>query len=608
MIVVSTTIGTGFFSSAAEILAVAGPGMTLLAFAIVGLVACMTMEGISEMVIIWPVPSPMVEFVSHFVDSELAVVVGFAYWYTYAITFSAIVATSGTLVQYWTTDATAEVLIYILFPIIVLLINYNDVSLFGWIELFGGCAKLLIVLIVFLTMIVINLGGGPGPAIHNKCIEQGIIHQNASASTGGVAALISVNLAIWPYIGVEAITVTAYEALNPRELKGPAKNIAWIVTVIYAFSVLGSVLDVQWTNGYLPRYYDQGPRSGNNITCLNYHINRGTDSSGTTSSESGSPSNATHSIPVIAIDQAGISGYGSVVNGFLLYCALSTANSALFVASRTLYGLGQRLNDKSESRIVRSIARFGKVNEFGVPHYAILASMVFAWVPLLSLSNGSHARDTQQILINVGSTSCVLVWASQSWAFIRYDKWLRKWVMKLSSEEYQRYNRFTRSDFSSLLGPTSLQPLLAWLSLFLSVFIVLVLGSAGMWNHQNLAVKALNIYLGPLLCLVLFVALKISEGRDWKKGWVRLGEWNELRDTLDELTDMVSPAVQRRPSHQMEAPEQANGTIPRTHSAQAPKIHLQPDHLQTSVDSPENQSNASDEARTDSEHLRPKYQ
>lgn len=81
MIVVSTTVGVGFFTSSGETLALAGPGATILAFGVIGLVAWGAMDGLSEMVVFWPVPNPLVQFVQTFVDRELGTVVHFAYWY-----------------------------------------------------------------------------------------------------------------------------------------------------------------------------------------------------------------------------------------------------------------------------------------------------------------------------------------------------------------------------------------------------------------------------------------------------------------------------------------------------------------------------------------------
>lgn len=73
-------IGLGFFANSSLILGLSGPGGTLLAFALVGLVATAVMEGICEMIVLWPISNAMVEFVRAFVDEDLAIVVGVAYW------------------------------------------------------------------------------------------------------------------------------------------------------------------------------------------------------------------------------------------------------------------------------------------------------------------------------------------------------------------------------------------------------------------------------------------------------------------------------------------------------------------------------------------------
>ncbi len=80
MITISSVIGVTVFYGDGEALEVAGPSGALLAFAIVGVVAICVMEGISEMIQMFPTPNALMEFVRVFVDEDLAWVVGVAYW------------------------------------------------------------------------------------------------------------------------------------------------------------------------------------------------------------------------------------------------------------------------------------------------------------------------------------------------------------------------------------------------------------------------------------------------------------------------------------------------------------------------------------------------
>ena len=80
MIAISSVIGVTIFYGDGEALEVAGPSGALLAFAVVGIVAICVMEGISEMIQMFPTPNALMEFVRAFVDEDLAWVVGVAYW------------------------------------------------------------------------------------------------------------------------------------------------------------------------------------------------------------------------------------------------------------------------------------------------------------------------------------------------------------------------------------------------------------------------------------------------------------------------------------------------------------------------------------------------
>ena len=80
MILISGIIGVTIFATNGEFLRTAGPAGLLTAIAFVGVTAICVMEGLGEMVVIWPVSNAMVEYVNIFVDQELALVVAIAYW------------------------------------------------------------------------------------------------------------------------------------------------------------------------------------------------------------------------------------------------------------------------------------------------------------------------------------------------------------------------------------------------------------------------------------------------------------------------------------------------------------------------------------------------
>jgi amino acid transporter len=90
---------------------------------------------------------------------------------------------------------------------------------------------------------------------------------------------------------------------------------------------------------------------------------------------------------------AGYHNLAGFLNGCLIFSVLSSSNTALYIASRTLYGmtreiprtnfLGRQLNNLS---IV--------VPKTGVPAAALLVSAVsFFWLPFVQLKGGYAVQD-----------------------------------------------------------------------------------------------------------------------------------------------------------------------------------------------------------------------
>jgi yeast amino acid transporter len=81
MILISGILGgLIIFGGNGQFLRTAGPAGFMTAILYVGANAIFVMEGLSEMIVLWPISNAMVEFVRMFVDEDLAIVVGLAYW------------------------------------------------------------------------------------------------------------------------------------------------------------------------------------------------------------------------------------------------------------------------------------------------------------------------------------------------------------------------------------------------------------------------------------------------------------------------------------------------------------------------------------------------
>lgn len=80
MIAVNATLGSGLYWTGGQVLKIGGPLAAPLSFLLPGLLAWAVMQCVTEMLCIWPIPGALSVYVAEFVDVELGIAVGVAYW------------------------------------------------------------------------------------------------------------------------------------------------------------------------------------------------------------------------------------------------------------------------------------------------------------------------------------------------------------------------------------------------------------------------------------------------------------------------------------------------------------------------------------------------
>jgi yeast amino acid transporter len=192
---------------------------------------------------------------------------------------------------------------------------------------------------------------------------------------------------VFSYIGVELVTVTAFEAANPADLRWTTKHIAYVILVIYGMTVGGISANVEWFDKNLPQSYSQNLVSAGNmdVSFLGHSpITNETRAEGT------------NFAPVIAALEAGAS-YKAIAGfllGCLVYSALSCANGNLYVASRTLYGITRDLDLNSNNSFESFFAHLNVVTPtWRVPLWSVISSIVLvaSWLPFVKL--GLNQQD-----------------------------------------------------------------------------------------------------------------------------------------------------------------------------------------------------------------------
>ncbi|CZR62358.1 related to amino acid permease (Dip5) [Phialocephala subalpina] len=267
-----------------------------------------------------------------------------------------LLAIASLILQYWVSRTQTNPGVWIaIFLVVIVIFNFFGVKFFGELEFYLSALKIVIVVGLLILSVVLVSGGGPNhdaigfrywsnPGAFNHFIQEGTTSQFFAS----IAVLVN---ATYAYLGTELIAITFGEAENPR------RNI---------------------------------PRA---IRLTFYRITLITANSKSTSA-SASPF-------TVAIHNAGISILPGIFNGCVLVFIFSAANSNLYIASRTIYGL-------SVEGLAPSI--LSRTNNNGVPVCALLLSSVFGCLAFLNVSDSSAA--VFQYFVNVVTIFGILTWMS----------------------------------------------------------------------------------------------------------------------------------------------------------------------------------------------------
>lgn len=521
MITISAVLNVGFYVRIGTILRLAGPLALFLSFALLTFLAWGVMQCITEMVSIWPVPGALVEFIRCFVDEDLALTVGVTYWFTYSITTAAIITAIAADVAIWPVKKGIDgAILFFLIPVVLIAINSLGVGLYGFIELVAGSTKLVLaagVLLICMPLINNNKSMDPQSTgdLHDQFWNSTYItfFDSGAANSWSVAFFISLSFAAFAFLGVEIPAATALEArisARPAGKGGPVDrsvkfSAIWVPIIAGIIYVLGALLisfDLDPNDSSLPRASWLGSSNTFNSTEYNSTEYNSTE----------------YSAFVISAKRSAISGHQGLadfINVCLLFTQLTAANTTLYVASRTLFSLTKDIHAHEGSpQITKILAFFGKTNRRKVPMRALGASCVFCWVPFLYLKDGTTIGALLDVLANMGSVSCIMVWVAECIAFIRFYRCLWRHRRIFEQRRLPYLCRFDPQGGDDYPYRSHGQPFTAFASLAGCIFILVVADGAALWKEFQVQ-PFLSAYLSPIFFFLLFVAIKLYYKNSW---------------------------------------------------------------------------------------------
>lgn len=232
----SGAIGTGLFVGTGQILSLAGPLSTFLAYLITGFNLYCVINSLGEMATYLPIPGAVPVFAARFVDPALGFVLGYNYWYQLAIGVPIETTASAIVIGFWPNGVSNAVWITVL-TIPMILVNLLPVNFYGEAEFVFGAIKLTTIIGLILLMLIIDLGGAPTgdrigfrywvhPGPMNEYLETGAL--------GRFLAFWKVFInATFAYGGSEMCVIAAGETENPRvNIPKAVRRVFWRVLIV----------------------------------------------------------------------------------------------------------------------------------------------------------------------------------------------------------------------------------------------------------------------------------------------------------------------------------------------------------------------------------------
>jgi AAT family amino acid transporter/D-serine/D-alanine/glycine transporter len=298
LIAIGGTIGVGLFLGSAKAIHNAGPAL-VLAYALGGVAIFFIMRALGELLTYRPVAGSFATYADEFCGPLAGFVTGWSYWFAWIATAMAELTAIGVYVRWWLPTVPQW-----LPALIALLALYGSnllaVRVFGELEFWFALVKVLAIVALIvsgLVVIVFHVGElGQHASFGNLWSHGGFL----PFGIGGM--LLTMQIVMFAYVGVELIGVTAGEAQDPKVVLPRATNgIILRILIFYLGALLVIMSLVPWNE----------------------------------LSPSVSPF-------VFVFEKLRVPAAASLINLVVITAATSSCNSGLFSTGRMLWSLAQR--------------------------------------------------------------------------------------------------------------------------------------------------------------------------------------------------------------------------------------------------------------------------
>ena len=322
LMALGSTIGVGLFLGSASAIQIAGPSI-LLGYLLAGIVAFIVLRTLGEMAVHEPVAGSFAAYANSYIGPLAGYMVGWGYWTYWIVVGIAEVTAVGIYMGIWFPEMPQWV--WALSSILMMgLINLIAVKVFGEFEFWFALIKVVAI------VAMIALGGSViffGFTNDWNPIGLANLWQHGGFFPNGISGmLLSLQMVLFAYVGIEMIGLSAGEAENPRKTIPMAiDSLAWRILIFYMGAIFVILAIFPW----------------NEV------------------GQQGSPF-------VVMFERIGLREAAGIINFVVITAALSSCNAGIFSGGRLLYALS--VNGYAPPP-------FAKLSKYGVPHRAVIATV-----------------------------------------------------------------------------------------------------------------------------------------------------------------------------------------------------------------------------------------
>ncbi|MEQ1144105.1 amino acid permease [Acinetobacter soli] len=370
LIAIGGAIGTGLFMGSGKTIHLSGSSI-ILTYMIVGFFMFLVMRALGELLLSNSNYHSFADFTGEYLGSWTGFFIGWTYWLSWVVACVGDVVVIGGYIQYWFPDIPLWIPAFSALTLLVLL-NAMSVKAFGeaefWFSIIKVCA--IVLLIAFgLWMILTGFKSSDGvEASFRNVVEPGVIFPN-----GALGFIAGFQIAIFSFIGIELVGVTAAETKNPeRNLPRAINSIPIRIMLFYVLSLICIISVTSW-------HYVSPDKS-----------------------------------PFVELfTLSGLPAAAAVINFVVLTSAFSSANSGVFSTSRMLFGLAWKKQAPDQFKLL------SKAN---IPLRGLLISgfCMFAGAVLLIFIPNVMTLFT--LLSTLSAILLIFIWSLIMLAYLSYRK------------------------------------------------------------------------------------------------------------------------------------------------------------------------------------------